>query len=97
MYSVCLPEQVVSEEMGETEEGMGFGGEKNQGFVLRLVGSEISYRNWRRNAKNAGRVMSVGIREGCTKMQVWRGIASLRGAKITEVCVGAEGGSMFSH
>jgi hypothetical protein len=45
-----LPEQLVVVEMGETEEDTGVLGGKNQCFGLRLVGFEISDRNWTRVA-----------------------------------------------
>jgi hypothetical protein len=48
--ALCLPEQLVVVEMGETEEDTGVLGGKNQCFGLRLVGFEISDRNWTRVA-----------------------------------------------
>lgn len=54
-HTVCAPglcEQLVGMETGETEKGTGILEGKNQCFGLRLDGSEISGRNWRRVTKN---------------------------------------------
>lgn len=74
MCALCLPEQLVGVEMGETGEGTGVLGGKNQCFGLRL-GSEVSERNWRRDMKNSDwyRVLSVNNREGGTPSKLLSG------------------------
>lgn len=59
---------------------------------MRLVGSEISDRNWRRDSKNTGGVLSVDLPERGTKLGEWGGIASLRVAEMNEEWVGGQGG-----
>ena len=65
MCALCLPEQLVVVEMGETEEDTGVLGGKNQCFGLRSL-----IETGQESPILSGRVLSVDNRKGCTKQAV---------------------------